>query len=192
MTTYASFKGASSAMTPSVPSSVPVGATFIDSTNSNALSFKSVGGSVTVIGESSSSDIMVKLKKNLTGYAIASGKTVALKPDGSIVLADNDGSNTQVVLGVTMESIANDTYGRVMLNGANVPGAVTGLTFTSGQAILLSSTPGVLTNTAAGLDPATMTIMKVGIADCASGVCSGTATDLIMEAEVISRPGGGM
>lgn len=190
MTTYASFKGTSSAMAPVAPTAAPAGSTFIDSTNSNSLTYKSPSGALTVIGAATSSDIMVKSKKNLTGVTILAGKTVALKPDGSIALADNDGVNIQVVIGITQDEIEHNAFGRVMLNGPNAAGALTGLAFVSGEAILLSSTPGVLTNTAVGLNPSTMTIMKVGIADCATGTCSGTATDLIMEAEVISRPSG--
>lgn len=187
---YAKIKGSASTMEPSTPASAPVGSIFVDVTNSNALSFKSTGGTVITVGAVSSSDIMSKLKKNMSGFEILINTPVALKPDGSIAAADNDGLNVQVVIGISQETIAHDAYGRVMLNGPNATGAVADLGFVPGNAILLSSVPGQLTNTTVGIDPVTMTVMKVGIADCASGVCSATATDLIMEAEVISRPSG--
>jgi hypothetical protein len=55
---------------------------------------------------------------------------------------------------------------------------------------MLSSTPGVLTNDLSSFDPETDVIMKVGIADCAAGVASATASDLIMVTDVISTPSG--
>lgn len=190
MTVYAAIRSSSSTMEPATPASAAVGSIFIDSTNSNALSFKNISGVVSVIGATSSENVLIKTKKNLTGSAIPSKTPVALMPDGSIAPADSDGTNIQVVIGIALENIDSGAFGTVMLNGPNAVGAVSGLGFTPGDAIMLSATPGILTNTQVGMDPITQTIMKVGVADCASGVCSGVATDLIMEAEVISRPDG--
>lgn len=190
MTEYATIRSNATMMEPTTPSRAQVGSIFIDSTNSNALSFKNISGLVSVIGSVSSDNVLVKSKKNNTGSTIANRTPVALLTDGSISPADSDGLNIQVVIGVTIEEITSGSYGKVMLNGPNAAGALTGLGFAPGDAIMLSATPGQLTNTQVGMDPLTQTIMKVGVADCASGAQSSNATDLIMEAEVISRPSG--
>ena len=192
MTTYARIRAASTTMAPIPIGEAQVGSLFLDTTNNNALSFKSIVGDVAPVSFSVSvtDSVLIKRKQNKTGVMIPGGTPAALKPDGSMAPADSDGTNIQVVIGVTQGDTEHMDFGSVLLNGPNASGALAGLGFAPGDAIMLSSTPGVLTNTTAGIDPATMTIMKVGIADCASGVCSGIATDLIMEAEVISRPSG--
>jgi hypothetical protein len=91
---------------------------------------------------------------------------------------------------MTLDIVDHNSFGRVLLNSANAPGALTGLGFTSGENVFLSKTPGALTNNAGDFDPNTDTIMRVGVADCASNTTGSAATDLIMTVEVYSSPGG--
>jgi hypothetical protein len=190
MTVYAKIKTSAVVLEPVTPASTPPGSIFNDSTNGNAFTNKTSGGAVDQIGATSSADYLVKYKKNMTGATIPAYKRIALKPDSTICLADSDDPVAMKDIGISLDAIDHNTFGRVLLNGANAPGALTGLGFTVGDNIFLSKTPGAFTNNASGFDPNTDTIMRVGIADCASNVASSTATDLIMVVEVYSSPGG--
>lgn len=189
-TVYAQIRTGAVVFDPQVPGVIPDGSLYLDSTNSNVLTTKTVGGSEQPIGTSSSADIMIKEKENKTGVTIAISKRVSIKSDGSICLADNDDPVARQSFGLTLESIDHLATGRILLDGPNAVGAIAGLGFTPGQPIMLSSTPGVLTNDLSSFDPETDVIMKVGIADCAAGVASATASDLIMVTDVISTPSG--
>lgn len=190
MTVYGKIKTTAIILEPTTPGSMPAGSIFNDSTNSGAFTNKTAGGVVNPIGATSSADYLVKYKKNMTGTTLPAYKRVALKTDGTVVLADSDNPTAMLDIGMTLDAIDPNTFGRVLLNSANAPGALTGLGFTSGDNIFLSKTPGALTNSSTGFDPSTDTIMRVGIADCASNTASATATDLIMTVEVYSSPGG--
>jgi len=131
---------------------------------------------------------ITKIKYNGSLALIPAFKPVALKSDGTIVLADADGLNTQVLIGFTLESIDVGNKGKVLLTATNAPGVLIGLGFAPNETILLSKTPGVLTNDFNSFDINTDTIMKVGIADCANDTQSSVATDLIMMTEVLSQP----
>lgn len=190
MTVYAKIKTSAVVLEPVTPASVPTGALFNDSTNSGAFTNKTTVGAVNPVGATSSADYLVKYKKNMTGGTIPAYKRVALKTDGTIVLADSDNPTAMLDIGMSLDAIDHNTFGRVLLNGASAPGALTGLGFSVGDSIFLSKTPGALINSAAGFDPNTDTIMRVGIADCASNTEGTAATDLIMTVEVYSSPGG--
>ena len=190
MTTYAKIKSGVVVFEPIPAASAPDGSLFMDSSAGNVLTSKSTGGVSTPIGAVSSADVMIKSKKNLTGVAIAAYKRVALKADGTICLADSDNPVAMLDIGITLDSISNNSFGRVMLNAANAAGALTGLGYATGEHIYLSKTPGALTNNISAFDPLTDTIMRVGYADCASGVANAAATDLIMAIEAYSSPGG--
>ena len=190
MTVYGKIKTTAVILEPTTPASVPAGSIFNDSTNSSAFTNKTTGGTVNPIGATSSADYLVKYKKNMTGSIIPAYKRVALKTDGTIVLADSDNSVAMLDIGMSLDAIDHNTFGRVLLNGASAPGALTSLGFATGDHIFLSKTPGALTNSSSGFDPNTDTIMRVGIADCATNVASSAATDLIMTVEVYSSPGG--
>jgi hypothetical protein len=190
MTVYAKIKTAAVVLEPTTPASAPAGSIFNDSTNGNAFTNKTTGGSVDQVGATSSADYLVKYKKNMTGATIPAYKRVALKTDSTIVLADSDNSVAMLDIGMSLDAIDHNAFGRVLLNGANAPGALTSLGFATGDHIYLSKTPGALTNSTSGFDPNTDTIMRVGIADCATGIASAVATDLIMTVEVYSSPGG--
>jgi hypothetical protein len=190
MPTYGKIRTTAVILEPTTPGSTPAGSIFNDSTNGNAFTNKTTGGSVDQVGATSSADYLVKYKRNGAVATIPAYKRVALKTDGTIVLADSDNPTAMLDTGMSLDAIDPSTFGRVLLNGANAPGALTGLGFATGDHIFLSKTPGALTNSASGFDPDTDTIMRVGIADCASNVASAVATDLIMTVEVYSSPGG--
>lgn len=188
MTTYAKFKTTAVELVPIAPTQAPLGSLYLDSSNSNAMSTKTTGGSNVQLGAATSADLMIKNKRNMTGTTIAAYKRVALKSDGTICLADSDNAVAMTDIGVTLDPITDSSYGRVMTNAANAAGVLTGLGYTAGQVIYLSKTPGGLTNDPSIFNPETDAIVQVGIADCATDVASGTATDLIMMIEVQSRP----
>lgn len=190
MTVYAKIRTSATVFEPITAASAPAGSIFNDSTNANAFTNKTTGGVVNPVGETSSADFLVKYKLNSTGSAISAYKRVALIPGGSIVLADSDNPSAMKDIGIAIEAINPGEYGRVLLNGANAAGALTGLGFTTGENVYLSKTPGMLTNTTVGFDPNVDTIMRVGTADCATNTASSAATDLIMTVEVYSSPGG--
>jgi hypothetical protein len=189
--TFAYLKTGAVIMEPIPAASAPTGAIFNDSTNANAFSNKTTTGDNQQIGATTEASLMVKLKKNMTGVAIAAYKRVALLGDGTMVMADSDNVTAMLDIGITIDAVNTGDFGRVLLNGANADGVLTGLGFLAGQAIFLSKTPGGLTNDASSFNPITDTIMRVGIADCANNTAGSEATDLIMTIEVYSRPGGG-
>jgi hypothetical protein len=189
--TFALMKTTAIVLEPVASGSVPAGAIYNDSGNSGTFTNKSVTGDVVPVGASSSTSVMVKMKKNATGTTIAAYKRVALLSSGTICLADSDDPAATRDIGLTLDAIDHNAFGRVLLNGANADGALVGLGFVSGQDIFLSKTPGGLTNNVSAFDPNTDTIMRVGTADCANNDASSTATDLLMTIEVYSRPGGG-
>jgi len=190
MTTYAKIKTTYVVLEPAPAASAPYGSLFNDSSNLNTLTNRDTGGVCTSVGASTSVNVLVKSKKNMSGVVIPAYRRVALHTDGTIVLADSDNLTAMKDIGVSLDPISHNTFGRVMLNGANASGALTGLGFATGDSIYLSKTPGMLVNTSSGFDPVTDTIMRVGTADCADGDASALATDLIMTVEVYSSPGG--
>jgi len=124
---------------------------------------------------------------NNTGVSIAANSTVAKKSDGSIVLADSDAAGSQQYVGVTLALILNGAAGIVQMPWPNLAGALTALGFSSGDDVFMGETPGTFIKGAdftGGDDQFT----KVGVADCATGIASATATDLIMFTEVLGGP----
>lgn len=190
MTVYGKIKTTHVVLEPTPAATSPAGSIFNDSSNANALTNRTTGGSIAQIGATSSADILIKRKRNMTGAPIPAARRVALLSNGNIVLADSDNLSAMLDIGMSLDVIDNGNYGRVLLNGANAAGALTGLGYATGDHIYLSKTPGMLTNSTSGFNPETDTIMRVGIADCADGDASSTATDLIMTVEVYSSPGG--
>ena len=186
MTTYAKFKASAVVFEPQAPGTVPSGSLYMDSSSSNALTTKTTGGSDVPIGATSSTDIFVKTKQNRSLVDIPANARVALRNDGSIVLADSDDPAARQSIGIALELIVSMSTGKVLLDGPNVIGAVESLGFTPGQDVFMDKIPGQYTNNVSMFNPVTDTITKVGIADTASGIVSGTATDLIMTTEVVS------
>ena len=123
---------------------------------------------------------------NQSGALIPSGKMVSKKSDGSIVVADSDSLDGQQPIGVTSETIADSSDGLVITFGPNIPGILTGLGFAPGDTIYVSENAS-LTNDGGSFTGDDDSIIKVGIADCAEGVVSGSATDMILWREIVYR-----
>ena len=187
MVVYAKIRTPAVVCEPINPIDAPVGSIYLDASNADALSTKTTGGSEQTLSEAST-NLIVKNKRNLSGAEIGANKKVSLKSDGSIVLADNDDGDAMLGIGFTMEAIANEAYGNILLIGSNVAGAIAGKGFSTGDRIYLSNQPGELTNDLGSFNPVTDTIYRVGIADCAAATQTSEATDIILMAEIISTP----
>lgn len=179
------FKSKFISIVPSTPASVPNNTIFIDSTNSNQATFKDGTGNVGVIGAVSSSNIFIKQMQ--ASVAMPINTPVSKLANGKIVHADSDAANGQEYVGITLAGAAIDGLVSVILPGANIVGALTGLGFTPGQEVFLGENGGFTNN------PSTFTgdndsIIRVGIADCSAGNASGTVTDLIAFTEIVARP----
>jgi len=168
-------------MVPVAAGSVPNGAMFMDKDQGNALVSKSASG------QPSRMSYTVKLWQNKSGVTIPKGKPVAKMSNGSVIRGDSDEPTAETILAVALEDVADQAIGSFSLIGPNVEGAIADLGFVPGQPVYFDASGGY-TNDASTLNPATNAIIRVGYADCAEGEASAVATDLIMFAEVISRP----
>jgi hypothetical protein len=180
------FKAKSVVLEPTTAASVPNGALYLDTNNANALTVKSTSGVSSVIGAvPSASNIFIK--QMVAGMALSALQPVAKRNDGKIVAADSDAPTGQIFIGWVMApTLMDGDLVNVLTVGANIVGAIIGGGFTSGDEIYLSETGGYTSSdTFTGGDDA---LIRVGIADCAAGIASGTAEDLIAFAEVVSRP----
>jgi len=139
------------------------------------------------ISSSLGSSLLVKSMKNTSGVQIPLGAPIAKLADGGISQADSDAVGKQIWIGVANETIAINAFGQVVLVGPNIAGALTGKGFTPGDHIFLSQ-DGSYINDSTLLTGGNDSLIRVGYADCADGVQSATATDLIMFAAVLSRP----
>lgn len=166
------------------------GELYRDSTNTDALTDKTTGGSDTQIGAASSDALFNKIKKNGSAEILPINTPISLTGNGSIVRADSDAAEGQKAIGVTLEEIAIGAFGKVLLFGANMRGVLAGLIFVPGQPIYLSntSTNRGFTNTLSGLTPGVDSYIHLGYADCAPGVISTSAEDIIAFGDIIARP----
>lgn len=147
--------------------------------NVNDITISSTGGS----------NLLSKQMQNLSGVTIPAGVPIAKMPNGSIARADSDGAGgLQNFIGISGASIADATQGAVILVGANLAGVITGLGFAPGQDIYLSESGGYTNTPATAFSNNDDSIIKIGVADCAAGAASSTATDLIMFPTVEVRP----
>lgn len=180
------FKSRFLSIIPSTPASVPNNTVFIDSTNTNQASFKDQSGNVAVIGAVSATNIFIKEMQ--ASVPIPVNTPVSKLSNGKIVPADSDAANGQNYVGITLNAaLVADALVQILLPGANVAGAIAGLGFLPGQEVFLAEGGG-FTN-----DPSVFTgdddsIIRVGIADCSSGVAAGVASDLIAFTEIVARP----
>lgn len=166
-------------------SEVPNGAIFLDASNSNAATIKSVAGDAKTISEMGSA---IFFKQMVAGGAFPAKTPISKRPDGKIIAADSDATDAQTVIGYSMEVASGDgVLINVLLIGANLVGAITGLGFAPGDDVFLSETSGY-TNDPGSFTGDNDSIIKVGIADCAAGIASATAVDLVARMEVVLRP----
>lgn len=167
---------------PSAPATIPNGCYFVDSTNGNAATFKDVGGS-TIVLTNPAAALVVKQMQVIAGYP--ANTPVAKRADGKVEIAQADTSDGQVLIGITLAATINPgELVNVLCVGANIAAAIYGLGFVVGDEVYVSETGGY-TNDASTLTNSDA-IVKVGIADCAAGIASSTATDLILFPDVVS------
>lgn len=114
--------------------------------------------------------------------SVPAGTLVAKILSGAFVPAKSIVSATPV--GITKSASAVGEICEVFLIGQNVAGALVGLGFAVADAVYLSENGGY-TNNANSLTNPNDTVVRVGIADCASGVANSAATDLIMLPEIM-------
>jgi len=170
---------------PISPAQAPAGSIYLDQSAGNTLSTKSTGGSEEPIGSvPTSSNIFFKQME--AAGVIAVNRPVAKLANGKIVQADSDGEQNIIGYSLAAASADGDLI-NVLTLGANLANAIQGLGFTPGEEIFLDESGGYTNDpdTFSGNDDS---IIKVGVADCAAGVASGVATDLICFAEVVARP----
>ena len=171
-------------LVPTVSGSVPNGALFLDSANGNASTIKNTNGTTTVINSSAAATSLVtKLMQAAGIYAI--NTPVSKRSDGQIEIADANAANGKDLIGVTLQaSLAVGDIISVLLVGANLTDAISGLGFSVGDEIYVSDSGGY-TN-----DPSTLSgsesIIKIGVADCSTGGATAVATDLILFPDVVS------
>jgi hypothetical protein len=120
---------------------------------------------------------------------IRAGKPVSKMNTGFIVEADSDGTGTQQPIGFSLTAAANaNDLCVIILIGTNVAGILAGMGFLPGQEIFLGETSGALTNDISTFSDNNDSLIKLGVADCAAGVASALATDLIIYPYVMARP----
>jgi hypothetical protein len=169
---------------PTVASLVPSGSVFLDSANANASSIKNTSGVVVVINNASAAtNLVTKIMQAAGIYAV--NTPVSKRADGQIEIADSNAPSGQDLIGVMLQaSNAPGDLVQVLLVGANMENALSGLGFNVGDEIYVSDEGGY-TN-----DPSTLTnmdsIIKIGIADCGAGGATSVATDLILFPDVVS------
>jgi len=133
-------------------------------------------------GEATDMVAITKLVLNNTGSLILAFKAVAWLDDNSIVLADADVVGITDFAGVTVSSITNGSYGKILKMG-ELPNALAGLGAIAGQPVYLGTTPGELTLT----PPTIGAILRIGFAEPPSGSVSGDATSLFINPQLISE-----
>ena len=180
------FKGNFMVLDPIAPPSVPNGSVFIDSTNANAASIKDTGGIVTPINAASSN---IFIKQMQADGVISINRPVSKQTNGRVIAADSDLANGQDLCGFALQAAAapGDLI-NVLCIGANLQNAIVGLGYVPGDEVYLSESGSGFTNDPNSFTGGDDSIIKVGIADCAAGVASGVAVDLIVFSEVIARP----
>jgi len=190
MPDYAKMRGTSFVLPPSYPAAQGQGSIYVDGPNSNALTYRDheIVDTPILGGVLTSTSVLIKRKRNITGVLIPANTVVALKDDGSICPVESDVEANSNAIGTTRESIADGDYGAVLLLGASSPNVVDGMGFTSGDIIYASATGGVLTNDRSSIIGEVKTL---GIADCATDVQSSVATDLLISIGGMEEGGGG-
>lgn len=159
---------------PSTPSST-LSDLYVDSSNGfSRLRFIDSTGLVMTVGRDS-----FNLVYNNSGSTIAKGQAVYFTGVnggiGTIALAEANSSATSPAYGLTAESIANNSYGRVQFTG--VVSGIDTSAFTSGQIVYLSATiAGALTGTKP-LSPNAAQTMAVILTASVSGSLTLTVRD---------------
>lgn len=184
MADYAKIRTNAVVLNPVTAASVPENSAIFADSVGGSISSRESGGGVDTVGGGSST---YKKLMQSTG-AIAAGRPVSKLANGKIVEADSDAINGQEFIGITLEAFLGvDDIKQVLLLGSNAVGVLTGLGFTPGDDIFLGESGGYTDDTT-GFTGSNDSIIKIGVADCAAGAASGTATDLVIFPEVLARP----
>jgi hypothetical protein len=178
------FKATFVQLIPTVKALVPNGSVFLDAANGNASSVKNTSGNVIVINSAAAATNLVTKDMQAAGiYPVNS--PVSKRADGQIQIADADAVGGKELVGIMLQaSLAVGDIVTVLLVGANMVDAISGLGFNVGDEIYVSDAGGY-TNDPASLAN-TDSIIKIGIADCSAGGATSVATDLILFPEVVT------
>jgi hypothetical protein len=126
------------------------------------------------------------LKLKMAGTNITAGEIVSLYSDGKVYPGAAAAMTGRREIGIAVQAISSGSYGLILLFGPTTPGVLTSLGFTPGEEVFISDT-GSYTNGSTGISGSGDTIARVGWADCAPGIVSGTATDLILNYQKIGE-----
>lgn len=130
----------------------------------------------------------VSTKSVIAGEPISLGKAVSRGANGKVYTADSDSVNGQKPIGISTQAATGDgSVITITLLGFNISGVLSGLGFTTADTIYVSETAGY-TNDPASFIGGNDSIIKLGYADCSGGVASSSASDLLVNMEVIMRP----
>ena len=192
MTSYAKIRTEAVILEPINPTlnPVPDNSMFSNMNNSNGITLKD-NSSVTAPISTGSSETSYFVKPMQAAVVIAINTPVAKRGDGKIVPVDRDDPNAKKPIGVTTQAAVNvNDIITVFLTGPNLPGMLAGKGFAPGDEIYSDNVPGGMVNDISTLNVQTDAVLRLGIADCASGAASAVAVDLILSMEVISQPSG--
>lgn len=128
---------------------------------------------------------MQKSVKNGHTGTLLKNRLLAWNDDGTVTYANASVHSVSDIAGITLEDIAQFSFGRIQKTGYIV-GALVGLGALPGNTIFLSDVDGIMSLDAP--TGATDSIIKIGRAEPPSGIASPNANDLHMEVEYISEP----
>ncbi len=172
-------------MIPIDPKDALPGAIFLDKTNANSYTIKSIAGVTSPIANGSSNP-NVKLMQSAGVFNF--GSPLAKLPDGRVVLCESDGVGHKNFIGIALQkSEFSGAPVNVFTIGVNVSGILKGANFSPGDRIYVGES-GEYINNLRGLVGGDDDYIMVGIADCAGGpTASSEAEDLIMLVDKIAN-----
>lgn len=143
-------------------------------------------GVTSVVSTSSSQNFIVKTMQAFD--VVRAGRPVSKRADGKIMEAESDVAGREQPIGISLVPLGIDEIGNVLLFGPNATGVLTGLGFLPGDEIFIGETTGGYVKDISTFSGSDDSIIRIGIADCAAGAASSTATDLILISTIIARP----
>lgn len=138
-------------------------------------------GRVKVIIPSVAGSGAKKQKLNVTGESIPPYKAVRVKTDGSIELFQPT-DFTHRFFGITAQTIANEEFGDVFLDGVALY-ALSGVSGFSVGDYVYAAPSGEFVN--APPDPMLSQVVRIGIADCVEATSGYVATDIVFDRQSI-------
>lgn len=167
------------------PKDAANGSIFLDKTNGNACSMKTLAGVVTPFAGGSSNP-NVKLMQS--GGIFNANDPIAKRADGKIILCDADGIGQKNFIGFALQkSEYSGAPVNVFTIGANVTGILKGKGFSPGDRIYIGEN-GEYINSLTSLTGGDDDYICAGIADCSGGpTASSMAEDLILLPDKIAN-----